>query len=249
MPIYLIKDEEYLDIQRCYEVYRKDDIRNIFDDVKDNCYQSIAISLFINSDDNLYNEINTMNLNDADIYLFSDYMYLFDDDLKKQLDTYIDIYYENPEEIHTECTDSFYGLPASLECECEMVFKPGISALDDQLNNLDESFAEMLFRKIDERELSDPEVYKEANIDRRLFSKIRSNLHYHPSKSTALALAISLKLSYDETEKLLKCAGYAFSNSERFDVIVEYFIKNEIYDIYLINEALFEYDERLLGNL
>lgn len=249
MPIYLIKDEEYLDIQRCYEVYRKDDIRNIFDDVKDNRYQSIAISLFINSDDNLYDEINKLNLNDADIYLFSDFVHLFNNDLRKQLDTYIDIYYEKPEEIHTECTDSFYGLPASLECECEMVFKPGISALDDQLNNLDESFAEMLFRKIDERELSDPEVYKEANIDRRLFSKIRSNLHYHPSKSTALALAISLKLSYDETEKLLKCAGYAFSNSERFDVIVEYFIKNEIYDIYLINEALFEYDERLLGNL
>lgn len=249
MPIYLIKDEEYLDIQRCYEVYRKDDIRNIFDDVKDNHYQSIAISLFINSDDNLYDEINKLNLNDTDVYLFSDFVYLFSNDLRKQLDTYIDIYYENPEEIHTECTDSFYGLPASLECECEMVFKPGISALDDQLNNLDESFAEMLFRKIDERELSDPEVYKEANIDRRLFSKIRSNLHYHPSKSTALALAISLKLSYDETEKLLKCAGYAFSNSERFDVIVEYFIKNEIYDIYLINEALFEYDERLLGNL
>ena len=249
MPIYLIKDEEYLDIQRCYEVYRKDDIRNIFDDVKDNHYQSIAISLFINSDDNLYDEINKLNLNDTDVYLFSDFVYLFSNDLRKQLDTYIDIYYENPEEIHTECTDSFYGLPASLECECEMVFKPGISALDDQLNNLDESFAEMLFRKIDERELSDPEVYKGANIDRRLFSKIRSNLHYHPSKSTALALAISLKLSYDETEKLLKCAGYAFSNSERFDVIVEYFIKNEIYDIYLINEALFEYDERLLGNL
>lgn len=249
MPIYLIKDEENINIQRCYEVYRKDDIRNIFDDVKDNHYQSIAISLFINSDDNLYDEINKLNLNDADIYLFSDFVHLFNNDLRKQLDTYIDIYYEKPEEIHTECTDSFYGLPASLECECEMVFKPGISALDDQLNNLDESFAEMLFRKIDERELSDPEVYKEANIDRRLFSKIRSNLHYHPSKSTALALAISLKLSYDETEKLLKCAGYAFSNSERFDVIVEYFIKNEIYDIYLINEALFEYDERLLGNL
>ena len=249
MPIYLIKDEENINIQRCYEVYRKDDIRNIFDDVKDNHYQSIAISLFINSDDNLYDEINKLNLNDADIYLFSDFVHLFNNDLRKQLDTYIDIYYEKPEEIHTECTDSFYGLPASLECECEMVFKPGISALDDQLNNLDESFAEMLFRKIDERELSDPEVYKEANIDRRLFSKIRSNLHYHPSKSTALALAISLKLSYDETEKLLKCAGYVFSNSERFDVIVEYFIKNEIYDIYLINEALFEYDERLLGNL
>lgn len=249
MPIYIIKDEENINIQRCYEVYRKDDIRNIFDDVKDNHYQSIAISLFINSDDNLYDEINKLNLNDADIYLFSDFVHLFNNDLRKQLDTYIDIYYEKPEEIHTECTDSFYGLPASLECECEMVFKPGISALDDQLNNLDESFAEMLFRKIDERELSDPEVYKEANIDRRLFSKIRSNLHYHPSKSTALALAISLKLSYDETEKLLKCAGYAFSNSERFDVIVEYFIKNEIYDIYLINEALFEYDERLLGNL
>ena len=249
MPIYLIKDEEYLDIQRCYEVYRKDDIRNIFDDVKDNCYQSIAISLFINSDDNLYNEINTLNLNDADIYLFSDFVYLFNNDLRKQLDTYIDIYYEKPEETYSAHSDNLYELPECNKCECKIAFKPGILALDDQLNNLDESFVEMLLRKIDERELSDPEVYKGANIDRRLFSKIRSNLHYHPSKSTALALAISLKLSYDETEKLLKCAGYAFSKSERFDVIVEYFIKNEIYDIYLINEALFEYDERLLGNL
>ena len=108
MPIYLIKDEEYLDIQRCYEVYRKDDIRNIFDDVKDNCYQSIAISLFINSDDNLYNEINTMNLNDADIYLFSDFVYLFNNDLRKQLDTYIDIYYEKPEETYSTHSDKLY---------------------------------------------------------------------------------------------------------------------------------------------
>lgn len=248
MPIYLIKDEEYLDIQRCYEVYRKDDIRNIFDDVKDNCYQSIAISLFINSDDNLYNEINILNTDDADVYLFSDYMYLFNNELKKQLEVYIDESYEKPLKIY-----AVYGKSCCeeeiAECECISSFKAETSELDNRLNNLDESFVEMLFRKIDEKGLSDPEVYKGANIDRRLFSKIRSNLYYHPSKSTALALSISLKLSYEETEELLKRAGYAFSKSERFDVIVEYFIKNRIYDIYLINEALFEYDERLLGNL
>lgn len=120
--------------------------------------------------------------------------------------------------------------------------------LDDRINTLDEPFSATLFRFIDERELSDVEVYKGANIDRKLFSKIRTNPNYIPRKNTILAFAISLHLSLDETNLLLKTAGYALSKSRVFDVIVEYFIFSNRYDIYEINEVLFAYDQSLLGS-
>ena len=118
--------------------------------------------------------------------------------------------------------------------------------LQDALEQVDESFSQMLLRKIDEKNMTDAQCYKKAQIDRKLFSKIRSQQNYRPSKQTAISFALALELSLAEAKDLLLKAGFALSRSSKADIIVEFFILHGIYDIMQVNEALYEFDQPLL---
>ena len=125
---------------------------------------------------------------------------------------------------------------------------PNISSLERRLEKKDISFSYKLFQMIDERGMTYPKVYKAANVTKAVFSKIRTDIKYHPKKTTVLAFAIALKLSIEETDELLKCAGYALTRNDKTDIIVSYFIEKHCYDIFEINFVLQDYDLALLGS-
>ena len=188
-------------------------------------------------------------LNDMTVYIviFDRAAYKISEKLFFEIAEYIDETYVDE---HTDyCRGSMrMNLPTQAIVSVDMCESRAVAdALDSKLKQIDESFSQMLLRKIDEKDMTDAECYKKANIDRKLFSKIRSDVHYKPSKPTAIAFAISLELTLSETEDMLKKAGFALSHSNKFDIIIEYFISKGNYNIFEINEALFAFDQSLLG--
>jgi DNA-binding XRE family transcriptional regulator len=123
----------------------------------------------------------------------------------------------------------------------------GRTKIEDLLDKIDDTFAVSLMKLIDLKQISDVECYKKANVSKQTWYKILNEKDYKPSKNTVIAFAIALKLSYSETQKLLATVGFTLSKSSKFDLIIEYFLQNGVYDIMQINETLFEFDQPCLG--
>ena len=198
--------------------------------------------------------------NDLTVYLvlFSKDCFDIGSKLFRSIEQYIDDHYaskaidprrkmetafESDSFFDAKCASPAFPCAPLVMSECAAPY-----SLEDALEQIDESFSQMVARKIKEKGLKNSDCYKKANIDKKLFSKIYNDIHYKPKKQTALALAVALELSLSETNELLMKAGLAFSHSDKFDIIVEYFIANEKYNIFEINEALFFYDQVLLGS-
>ncbi len=169
-------------------------------------------------------------------------------DLADKIQRYIA---QNYSEERPEYDNKHTGKPFDFHGSNPHSFAPGINMgkLKERLDNQDISFSQKLMKMIDERGLTDSEVYKAANFSKQVFSKIRSDKNYHPKKSTALAFAVALKLTLAETDELLKCAGYTLTRSDKTDIIVSYFIESGNYNIFEINMVLFDYDLALLGSV
>lgn len=174
------------------------------------------------------------------------------EELLQSIAAYLDQNFIPPE-------DEFCPLPIMGECPTERnpvrhrsaaapCLAPKRFSLEDMLQQEDAGFSETLLKLIDRQGQKDSVIYKKANLSKQHFSKIRNNPHYKPTKPTAVALALALELNLEETKDLIGRAGYALTNSSKFDLIIRYFIEQKNYDILQINMALYEFDQTLLGN-
>lgn len=204
-------------------------------------------------------EISTFLLeNEMQVYLvvFGKEAFALSEKLFKSVSSYIDENYIRSKTLDEYGTESLYGSRLETrrirEQECSDMFVGAAIPIDSDdwgqlLKDLDAGFSETLLQLIDRTGKKASEIYKKANVDRKLFSKIRNNMDYRPSKTTALAFAFALELDVDETKDFISRAGFALSHSSKFDVIVEYFLVNRNYNVFELNEVLFAFDQPLIG--
>lgn len=204
-------------------------------------------------------EISTFLLeNEMQVYLvvFGREAFVLSEKLFKSVNSYIDENYIRSKKLDEYGTESMYGSRLETrrirEQECADMSVGAAIPMDSDdwgqlINDLDAGFSETLLQLIDRTGKKDSEIYKKANVDRKLFSKIRNNMDYRPSKTTALAFAFALELDVEETKDFISRAGFALSHSSKFDVIVEYFLVNRNYNVFELNEVLFAVDQPLIG--
>ena len=175
----------------------------------------------------------------------------FFEDLKQYIASFTELHSEQHEETLNSAfraIDDYYDRTAAASvCPAPMASpQPDGSAHGIRLADKEPSFCSNLFKIIDEKGIKDSTVYKRADIDRRLFSKIRSDEDYHPAKNTAIRLCLALELNIAETERLLESAGYCLSLSSTTDLVIRYCIEHKIYDIISVNEAIDYFSGKLI---